>query len=106
MVVGIVPIIGDVIDNLFKSNLRNLALLEEWLLTDPHAQRYHILLMPQSDEFIPGPGAKWKGWFGGKEDVREQESRRQEATTGKVRQTRRMKKDEGGWAVPVQEGLD
>lgn len=106
MVVGIVPLIGDIIDNLFKSNLRNLTLLEDWLLTDPSAQKFHILLMPQSDEFIPGPQSRWKGWFGGKMDKQEQEFRRKEALTGRVRKTRRMGREESGWAVPVQEGLD
>jgi len=106
MVVGIVPIIGDVVDNWFKSNLRNLGLLEAWLLTDPLAQKHHILLMPESDDFIPGPRSKWKGWFGGKTDRREEEFRRQETLTGRVRKTRRMGREESGWAVPVQEGLD
>jgi hypothetical protein len=106
MVVGIVPIIGDIIDNMFKSNLRNLALLEAWLLSDPAAQRYHVLLMPESDEFIPGPRSKWKGWFGAKVNGQEEESRRQEVLNGRVRKTRRMGREESGWAFPVQEGLD
>ena len=111
-VAGIVPIIGDIIDNLFKSNLRNLALLENWLLNDQYtAAKYHILLMPESDEFVPGPSARWKGWFGGKVDREEMAARDRERATGKVRKTRRMGREEGAWEVPVsggptQDGLD
>ena len=106
------PIIGDIIDNLFKSNLRNLALLENWLLNDQYtAAKYHILLMPESDEFVPGPSSRWRGWFGGKVDREEMAARDRERATGKVRKTRRMGREEGGWEVPVsggptQEGLD
>ena len=28
---GVVPLVGDVFDVIFKANLRNIALLEEWL---------------------------------------------------------------------------
>ncbi|WVQ74347.1 hypothetical protein IAR50_003947 [Cryptococcus sp. DSM 104548] len=103
VLVGIVPLIGDFIDNLFKSNLRNLALLETWLLTSPAANRqYHILLMPESGEFLPVPKAAGAGWFGrgGKGRTQEDEERDRERTTGKVRKTRRMGKEEG---APVQE---
>ncbi|KAF8320864.1 hypothetical protein DL93DRAFT_2163830 [Clavulina sp. PMI_390] len=48
--IGIVPFLGDVLDTLFKSNLRNLALLEDWLLKGEH--RYNIQVTP-SDEFLP-----------------------------------------------------
>ncbi|CAE6495425.1 unnamed protein product [Rhizoctonia solani] len=47
--VGIVPFIGDALDVLFKANLRNLDLLEDWLLKDAP---YRIALMP-SKEFLP-----------------------------------------------------
>ena len=96
VIVGIVPIIGDLIDNLFKSNLRNLALLEEWLLTSTEAERYHILIMPDGAEYLPKPksASSWSSWFGASgsaaEDVRERERR-----DGRVTKTRRMRKDEG-----------
>lgn len=75
---GIVPFLGDVLDNLFKANLKNLQLLEvsfipivrlhvfatrnvgltmangertqEHLLSD---ETYNILLMPRGNDFIP-----------------------------------------------------
>jgi hypothetical protein len=104
-VAGIIPVLGDVLDNLFKSNLRNLALLETWLLTDPYAGRYHILLMPESDDFIPTAKSRWTGWFKGNHvDLDEQEARRRERASGKVRKTRRMTKEEG--EVIPQEPLD
>ena len=96
VIVGIVPIIGDLIDNLFKSNLRNLALLEDWLLTSKEAERYHILIMPDGAEYLPKPksASSWSSWFGASgsaaEDVRERERR-----DGRVTKTRRMRKDEG-----------
>ena len=98
VVVGIIPIIGDFIDNLWKSNLRNLALLETWLLENPNAERYHILLMPESQELIPKAKARGGGWFGGRADTAEDVEREKERRTGKVRRTRRMEKSEG---VPV-----
>lgn len=98
-VVGIVPLIGDFLDNLFKSNLRNLSLLEDWLLTSPTATRsYHILLMPTTTDFMPKPKASKfsSSWFGGGHGKSEEdEERERERTTGKVRQTRRMGRDEG-----------
>jgi len=110
VLVGLVPLLGDFLDNLFKSNLRNLALLEEWLLNPPansRARNYHILLMPESNEFLPKPKTKagW-GWFGGSGpgDVEESE-REKEVRTGKVRATRRMGREEGGpVGVPVGGG--
>ncbi|KAK8853364.1 hypothetical protein IAR55_004068 [Kwoniella newhampshirensis] len=100
VVVGFVPLIGDFIDNLFKSNLRNLALLEEWLLTSPIAtEKYHILLMPEGGtDFIPRPKHSRfsTSWFGGGSGkTAEDEERERERTTGKVRATRRMERDEG-----------
>ncbi|OXB35334.1 hypothetical protein J007_04960 [Cryptococcus neoformans] len=98
-VVGIVPLIGDFLDNLFKSNLRNLSLLEDWLLTSHTATRsYHILLMPTTTDFMPKPKASKfsSSWFGGGHGkFEEDEERERERTTGKVRQTRRMGRDEG-----------
>lgn len=106
VIAGIVPIIGDVIDNWFKSNLRNLALLETWLLTDRYAStKYHILLMPESDDFIPTSKSRWGGWFKGGVQAEELDARKRERVSGKVRKTRRMSKEEGV-EVPVQEGLD
>ncbi|ORY31667.1 hypothetical protein BCR39DRAFT_571208 [Naematelia encephala] len=97
--VGLIPLLGDFLDNLFKSNLRNLALVENWLLEShptSSAARYHILLMPVSDEFLPRPKAA--GWFAGGKKVDEvvEEERR----TGRVRKTRRMGKHEGQVPVP------
>jgi hypothetical protein len=108
-VVGIIPLIGDFIDNLFKSNLRNLALLETWLLNSPEASRYHILIMPETNDFLPKPSraAKFGGsWFGGSKGKSEIEMEKErERVTGKVRKTRRMGKDEGVVGpVPVATG--
>ncbi|GMK56782.1 hypothetical protein CspeluHIS016_0306220 [Cutaneotrichosporon spelunceum] len=93
IVVGIVPVIGDILDNLWKANLRNLALLEEWLLTAPE---YHILLMPDSNTYLPEPrkAGRWNAWFGptGREA---EDERARERATGSVRRTRRMARDEG-----------
>ncbi|KAF8699898.1 hypothetical protein RHS03_06735, partial [Rhizoctonia solani] len=47
--IGIVPFFGDALDVLFKANLRNLDLLEDWLLKDAP---YRIALMPNR-EFLP-----------------------------------------------------
>ncbi|KAG8936841.1 hypothetical protein FRC03_009606 [Tulasnella sp. 419] len=47
---GVIPLIGDFLDVLFKANLRNLTLLEEWLLRD--APQFNIALAP-SDVFLP-----------------------------------------------------
>lgn len=97
VLVGLVPLLGDFLDNLFKSNLRNLALLEKWLIDSPVASRkYHILLMPESNEFLPKPKreSSWaSGWFGSR--ATPDESRQWERKTGKVKQTRRMRRDEG-----------
>ncbi|KAF8605693.1 hypothetical protein BDV93DRAFT_543309 [Ceratobasidium sp. AG-I] len=49
MFLGIIPFIGDLFDVLFKANLRNLDLLEDWLLKDAS---YRIALMPKK-EFLP-----------------------------------------------------
>jgi hypothetical protein len=38
LVAGIVPVVGDALDFAFRSNRRNLALLERWLAA-PHATR-------------------------------------------------------------------
>ena len=98
VVVGIVPLIGDFLDNLFKSNLRNLAVLESWLLTSSSAQRYHILLMPEGNEFVPRPRSASRfssSWFGGGKSTVEDAEKERERMTGKVRVTRRMGKEEG-----------
>ncbi|KAL7424448.1 hypothetical protein Q5752_000131 [Cryptotrichosporon argae] len=99
VVVGFLPIIGDLLDVLFKSNLRNLALLEDWLLTARDAQKYHLLLMPETTEFLPKPkSARFAAsWFGtGRQDDRADRERERE--TGRVDRTRRMRKDEGEYA--------
>jgi hypothetical protein len=118
VLVGIVPLIGDFLDNLFKSNLRNLALLETWLLTDPSAQMYHILLMPESNDFVPKPKSATRfstSWFGGGSSTAEDAERERERETGKIRATRRMGRDEGevkegkgtrSRADPVHEPVD
>ncbi|BEI84254.1 hypothetical protein CcaverHIS002_0408580 [Cutaneotrichosporon cavernicola] len=98
IVVGIIPIIGDILDNLWKANLRNLALLEDWLLTAPE---YHILLMPDSNTYLPEPrkpGGRWNAWFGPTGKREAEDERERERTTGKVRRTRRMARDEGEYA--------
>ncbi|WWC64769.1 uncharacterized protein I303_107381 [Kwoniella dejecticola CBS 10117] len=98
VIVGLVPILGDFLDNLFKSNLRNLALLEQWLLTNESAQiRYHILIMPESNEFIPKPKSSRfsTSWFGRGMSSAADEERERERVTGKVLKTRRMRLDEG-----------
>ena len=99
VIVGLVPIIGDFLDNLWKSNLRNLALLETWLLTGGGEKKYKILLMPESTEFIPRPKAGISSWLGGKGVSKaEEKEREKERRTGKVRVTRRMDRAEG---VPI-----
>jgi len=108
VLVGIVPIIGDVLDNLFKSNLRNLQLLEKYLLSAEGQQRYHILLMPDTTTFLPEPKtpgsassttSRLRAWFGMNYDTPErQEELEAERATGHVRQTRRMRLDEAGFA--------
>ncbi|WOO81004.1 uncharacterized protein LOC62_03G004532 [Vanrija pseudolonga] len=103
VLVGIVPLIGDVLDNLFKSNLRNLALLEAYLLTDARAGRWKILLMPDTATYIPEPkserdGRKWSAWFGMGDGGEAREERERERATGHVRKTRRMRKDEAKFA--------
>ncbi|CDZ98177.1 Protein of unknown function DUF4112 [Phaffia rhodozyma] len=60
-VVGVIPIIGDILDNLFKSNLKNLKILEDHLLNNT---RYNILLMPEGRDFIPKQPKG--GWFNSK----------------------------------------
>ncbi|EIW72184.1 hypothetical protein M231_01843 [Tremella mesenterica] len=94
VIIGFVPLFGDVLDNLFKSNLRNLSLLEEWLLSAPSAQKYHILLMPDGGEFLPKPktSSAWSSWFSG---TSVDEVRERERMEGRVYKTRRMGKDEG-----------
>ncbi|KLT42504.1 hypothetical protein CC85DRAFT_285413 [Cutaneotrichosporon oleaginosum] len=95
--VGIIPFVGDILDNLWKANLRNLALLEDWLLTAP---QYHILLMPDSTTYLPEPkkSGRWNAWFGptGKREAEDELER--ERATGHIRRTRRMAKDEGEYA--------
>jgi hypothetical protein len=111
--VGIIPILGDFLDNLFKSNLRNLALLEDWLLTGNVATaKYHILLMPDGGDFLPPPKkhakGKWsKGWFGSTANAEMDEERDRERVRGKVEKTRRMRRDEGeDWGTtPVSSGV-
>jgi hypothetical protein len=103
--IGIVPLIGDLADWYFKSNLRNLDLLEKWLLDEAsHGARYHILLMPDIPEFIP-PISKVKSdrkrWFSSSGGIDEAEinARLNEVRSGKVRKTRRMGKEE---CIPVE----
>ncbi|KIO32278.1 hypothetical protein M407DRAFT_241529 [Tulasnella calospora MUT 4182] len=48
--IGVIPVIGDFLDVIFKANLRNLALLEDWLIKD--APQYRISI-PPSDFFLP-----------------------------------------------------
>ncbi|KAJ9103365.1 hypothetical protein QFC19_004464 [Naganishia cerealis] len=104
-VVGIVPVLGDYLDYLFKANLRNLETLEEWLLNSPRAAQYHLLLMPASSsshkaEFIPAPPSKSRfgnlSWGKGSAERAESVKRAGEG------RTRRMLKDEGyAEQVPV-----
>ena len=116
------PIIGDVLDNLFKSNLRNLTLLEDWLLSpNGSASTYHILLMPETDEFLPMPSTRyangdgsggggglggWFGWGANSRSAKAQRSEEREAErlAGRVRRTRRMEKDEALWWGPNETG--
>lgn len=106
--IGIVPLIGDLADWYFKSNLRNLDLLEKWLLDETSlGSRYHILLMPDIPEFIPSASkvkSERKRWFGGSGGVDEAEifARTEEVRSGKVRRTRRMGKEE---CIPVEAGV-
>jgi len=58
-VVGIVPIIGDVLDVFFKANLRNLELLEDWLIKD--ANQYQISI-PPSKQYLPRMRKGAKTW--------------------------------------------
>lgn len=80
-------ILGDVLDNLFKSNLRNLALLEDHLLRQ---KQHTILLMPQGGAFLPKPAsAKHSFWGRGKAKEKRRvpkadRSRRMEAWEGEV----------------------
>lgn len=106
VLVGVVPIIGDLLDNLFKSNLRNLDMLEKWLLDETsQASKYHILLMPDVPEFIPNVAkvkSERRGWFGhGGVDPEELAARTEEVKSGRVRRTRRMGKEE---CIPVGAG--
>ncbi|KAJ9095603.1 hypothetical protein QFC21_005474 [Naganishia friedmannii] len=104
-VVGIVPVLGDYLDYLFKANLRNLETLEEWLLNSPNAAQYHLLLMPASSsahkaEFLPAPPSKSRfgnlSWGKGSAERAESVKR---AGDGR---TRRMLRDEGyAEKVPV-----
>ncbi|KAL1410874.1 hypothetical protein Q8F55_001817 [Vanrija albida] len=109
VVVGIVPVIGDVLDNLFKSNLRNLALLEAWLLKEGG---YRILLMPDGKTYLPEPGArggrKWASWFGVGGGSEAAQAGERERATGSIKKTRRMRKDEAGaWReAPYATGVD
>jgi hypothetical protein len=80
----------------FVLSLINLFILQDWLLTSPQAEKYHILLMPQSKshQFIPPiskrSGSRFFG-FGGKSSGPTDGI----GMDGKVRKTRRMAKDEG-----------
>lgn len=99
--VGVIPFIGDILDNLWKANLRNLALLEDWLLSArPPADSYHILLMPDTNVYLPEPkkAGRWNAWFGptGKREAEDELDR--ERVSGVVRRTRRMNRDEGEYA--------
>lgn len=114
VLVGIVPIIGDILDNLFKSNLRNLAVLEAWLLSSQACpSQYHILLMPDSTVFLPEPklktgagstsfgASRWSAWFGIGNATATSEAAdelERERVTGSVRKTRRMSHDEAMYA--------
>lgn len=102
-----IPFLGDILDNLWKANLRNLGLLETWLLSDrAPANNYHILLMPDSNVYLPEPrkasGGRWNAWFGptGKREAEDELER--ERATGRVRHTRRMRHDEAEYAFGVK----
>lgn len=97
--IGIIPILGDILDNLFKSNLRNLTLLENWLLTDAKAGRYRILLMPDGDTFLPKGQSRFGKFFSGNGKRKDEERMRDWEAGG--RRTRRMWKDEGVESEPL-----
>ncbi|KAG9038053.1 hypothetical protein FRB95_002981 [Tulasnella sp. JGI-2019a] len=69
-IIGIVPLIGDLLDVLFKSNLRNLELLEDWLIKE--APQYQISI-PPSKQFLPKlkKGAKTWNKASGEPDPRD-----------------------------------
>lgn len=99
VIVGVVPFVGDLLDNLFKSNLKNLNLLESWLLTNDN---YQILLMPDNT-WMPRPKSN-SSWFGmgGSSKRKAQEHR-----SGRVNKTRRMTKAEANWSYEhVEEAGD
>ncbi|TIB37146.1 hypothetical protein E3P86_02292 [Wallemia ichthyophaga] len=53
VLVGLVPWVGAFFDFLFKANLRNLNLVEQWLLSsDSSAHQHRIVLMPK-ERFLP-----------------------------------------------------
>lgn len=53
ILIGLVPWVGAFFDFLFKANLRNLDLIERWLLSsDTSARKHKIVLMPQ-ERFLP-----------------------------------------------------
>jgi hypothetical protein len=95
--------------------LKNLDLLEKWLLDEQsRANRFHILLMPDIPEFIPPlhkVKSERKRWFGGGISEEEISARTAEVKSGKVRKTRRMGREEcipvgAGGEVPVAEPVD
>ncbi|KAL7409317.1 hypothetical protein BDY24DRAFT_419032 [Mrakia frigida] len=90
-VVGVVPIIGDILDNLFKANIRNLRLVEDHLLAN---NTYNILLMPLGNDFLPPPYKP--GFFARK--AKEDGARKPGA---KGRRTRRMEAWEGSAMNPT-----
>lgn len=107
VLVGIVPIIGDILDNLFKANLRNLEILEKWLLS-PQAARYHILLMPEGNAFLPEPRhrqARWSAWFGPTGNSTTEDETERERQTGRVGRTRRMDRNEGEYGFGGSRGV-
>lgn len=105
VVCGFVPVIGDFLDNMFKSNLRNLAMLEDWLLSPaPVPSKFHILVMPQTTDFIPSTKKPASGsWFSSGKKSAQAEARARDWARGKVEKTRRMGREEGelwGSTVP------
>ena len=45
VLIGFIPWIGQLMDTLFKANLRNLDLIENWLLSDDvNARKYRIVM--------------------------------------------------------------
>lgn len=72
------------LDNLWKSNIKNLGLLEDHLLRQ---KRHTVLLMPKGGDFIPKPkrsfwGGGGRGAAGQRKPPKADRSRRMEAWEG------------------------